>query len=228
MKPANKTLPILFFVIAASIAVWLLMPKDANATGKKTDREPYKDVSQLQHQKMEMDQYQKQSQDQNQVATSSSESSSVSGANNEGNSLNVESNYQAGPAEVVLIPNNNTANCQRVYGFGGGNTSGNVVLGVPFRDKTCDLEAAADDAFAQGNLKLGWVFKCKQKNIKRAMGGEQECLAAVGEQNVVNYMKERIDLLEQQKATLMDVRELDKKRCDEKIERCAAAIFGGK
>ena len=226
----KNALPITFFFLAMAAIFYF---SDANATKPKPPKHP----TQVQNQGQHQDQHQKQSQGQHQEAhggfgeggdaysdirvdtgavDASSESVSTQSATQ---SLSVESNHEAGPEEVVLVPNNNTANCQRVYGFGGGNRSGNAVLGVPFRDKTCDLEAAADDAFAQGNITLGWVFKCKQKNLKKAFGGEQECLAAVANPSIVKQLRERVVVLEGQKETLLLERQYDQERCAEESKR---------
>ena len=212
----SKALPVLFFLIAVGLFFWY---QEANATYKKPPPKPQtvQEQSQDQHQKQGQDQNQHQTSEAN--AHSDSVAQSDAAANNEGNSLSVESNYESGPAEVVLVPHNNTANCQRVYGLGGGNTSGNVVLGIPFRDRACDLEAAADDAFAQGNTALGWVFKCKQKNIKREFGGkewrsqgEQLCLEQVA--SIVN-LNDRIRILEEQKTTLLNLRQTENAQCED-------------
>lgn len=194
--------------------------QSANATGKK---QPPKEPPVVQTVEQQQAQQMAQQQTQTSESLSQSDAAAASSANNEGNSLSVESNVEASPAEVVLVPHNNTASCQRVYGLGGGNTTGNIVLGLPFRDRSCDLEAAADDAFAQGNTALGWVFKCKQKNIKREFGGkewrtegERLCLEQVA--SIVN-LNDRIKHLEKQKATLLDLRQVERTQCNEAKDR---------
>ena len=216
----RKLLPLILFVFA--IVAFFAYQK-ANATNP-----PKSEPSQLQQQQQQQQQWQNQESSQHQsneaLSESIANSDAAASASNDGNSLSVNSAYERGPAEVVLVPHNNTANCQRVYGLGGGNTSGNIVLGFPFRDKTCDLEAAADDAFAQGNIELGWVFKCKQKNLQKAFGsknnwrkdGEQLCL---GSATNVMQMHDRIRMLETQKQTLLEERKFDHERCNEEKTR---------
>lgn len=203
----SNILPLLFFGAAVVLFFWY---QEANATKPKPP-ETSQEQSQGQGQKQGQDQAQSQHQ------STESYSESQADANNEG--VTVSSNYESGPGTVFLSPHNNTANCQRVYGLGGGNTSGNVVFGVPFRDKTCDLEAAADDAFSQGNINLGWVFKCKQKNLRKAFGGETECLSAVANPSVVKQLRERVLVLEDQKETLLIERKHDQERCNEETYR---------
>jgi hypothetical protein len=66
---------------------------------------------------------------------------------------------------TVLVPNNNTAGCMRVYGFSFGNGDGAGALGVPFRDKACDYELAADDAAASGEHDIAWFWRCHKKHL---------------------------------------------------------------
>lgn len=212
-----KLIPIM---LAASAIGIVFYATNANATKPKPPPKPEQSQQQDQSQGQEIQQN---------ITTTGGPANAIAksgDATNEGNSLSVESNYEASPADVVLVPHNNTANCQRVYGLGGGNNSGNVVLGVPFRDRTCDLEAAADDAFAQGNLTLGWVFKCKQKNIRKAFGGEQECLEAVARPDIVRQLKDRIEVLTDQKATLLEERKHDQARCKEETKRAHETCVG--
>jgi hypothetical protein len=91
-------------------------------------------------------------------ATASNEGVSVQGGDT---NFNSESNN----TNVVLVPNNNTANCMRVFGLSFGNDSGAGGLGYPHRDKACDFEQAADDAAAIGNHKIAWWWRCHKKNL---------------------------------------------------------------
>lgn len=109
-------------------------------------------------------------------ATAQSAADSSSRAESGGNSLSVESNYEGSQADLVLVPNNNTESCLRVFGLAFGNKNGSGMIGVPWRSYACDLEAAADDAFAQGNLVLGWTWKCKMRASVRAFGSEEACV----------------------------------------------------
>lgn len=95
-------------------------------------------------------------------------------ASNEGNNLTVESNYEGGPADLVLIPNNNTERCLRVFGFSFGNKEGSGMFGVPWRSKACDYKGFASDADAQGNLELGWFWRCHMKSAYRVFRDKGE------------------------------------------------------
>ena len=66
---------------------------------------------------------------------------------------------------VVLVPNNNTAGCLRVWGLAFGNGDGAASLGIPTRDKACDYEAAADDAAATGDHDIAWFWRCHKKSL---------------------------------------------------------------
>lgn len=66
---------------------------------------------------------------------------------------------------VVLVPNNNTAGCLRVWGLAFGNGDGAASLGIPTRDKACDYEAAADDAAATGDHDIAWFWRCHKRSL---------------------------------------------------------------
>lgn len=152
----------------------------------------------------------------------------VNVAGDAGDTTNVENttafNSENNSSNVVLVPNNNTESCMRVYGLAFGNKDGSGGIGWPYRSRECDLEAAADDAFAQGNLELGWMMKCKQKSMKKAFGGrdwkatgEQACLeSALGKVR----MAERIEQLEHQRNAVIDECEHQKAVRDEANARC--------
>lgn len=120
-------------------------------------------------------------------AASSSDASATGGnatSSNDGNTFEsgdieiggdqVENNS----SNVVLVPNNNTESCLRVIGIAWGENGKSGALGWPYRSKKCDFEQAADDAFAAGERKLGWYWKCQNKNLygrwyDRAKGEEK-------------------------------------------------------
>ena len=77
-------------------------------------------------------------------------------------------------SNVVLVPNNNTESCLRVWGLGWGNASGSGGIGIPVRSKKCDYEQAADDAFAAGERDLGWFWKCENPNLYKSFKGKGE------------------------------------------------------
>ncbi|MGI9250796.1 MAG: hypothetical protein ACR2PR_06325 [Pseudohongiellaceae bacterium] len=68
---------------------------------------------------------------------------------------------------VYLNPSNNTSRCIKAWGIATGNKDIQGVLGVPTRDRECDLNVAAEQAFKQGNMLLGWQFKCNMKSVNR-------------------------------------------------------------
>lgn len=76
-------------------------------------------------------------------------------------------NSESNNTNVVLVPNNNTANCMRVFGLSFGNGDGAGGLGYPHRDRACDFEQAADDAAAIGNHKIAWWWRCHKKNLMK-------------------------------------------------------------
>jgi len=117
---------------------------------------------------------------------------------------------------TVLVPNNNTESCLRVFGLAFGNSDTSTVLGIPWRSGPCDLEASADDAFAQGNLVLGWMFKCKMKANKKAFGSEADCIAQTT--NVVDLLAE-VDRLRSNIDTLLQERDIDRTECEESKDR---------
>lgn len=190
-------------VILILALMWVSIP--AFATG---DYDDDSDGDQSQDQQQDQQQGQDQTQGQEQTVNVNVEGlaggAGVSSVNNEGNSLSVSSNYEAQAPDVVLIPNNNTERCLRVWGLSFSNQSGGGGIGVPMRSRECDLEAAADDAFAQGNIDLGWMLKCKQKSMKKAFAnggnwkqvGEKNCFSTAMEANsqlrTINTLTDRL------------------------------------
>lgn len=103
-----------------------------------------------------------------------SEISDSGNSSSGGNSLSVEENHpddievevrQLGT--LVSQPNNNTSSCIKVWGIASGNKDIQGIFGIPQRDMQCDLDKAANDAFAQNNYLLGWSFKCNMKSIQK-------------------------------------------------------------
>lgn len=93
----------------------------------------------------------------------SSATATNSGVNLSGGDTSFHS--ESNNTNVVLVPNNNTENCLRVWGLSWGNSSGAGGIGVPQRSAACDYEQAADDAAALGNHKMAWYWRCHKKNI---------------------------------------------------------------
>lgn len=158
------------------IVLILLIPGLALATGKK------KPPPESPKQEQEQDQHQKQYQGQHQESVSLSSSKSAAGASadndNEVNTTDYvdvktevdspQSNSQTIEFEtsptLTLVPQGHTAGCQRTYGISFGNTDSAGGIGWPFRDKDCDYDNEAADAFASGQHKIGWYWNCHKKS----------------------------------------------------------------
>jgi len=136
-------------------------------------------------------------------------------------------------SNVVLVPNNNTENCLRVWGLSWGNSSGAGGIGYPHRSAPCDYEQAADDAGALGDHRLAWYWRCHKSNVnkpfreKRGWFAGREnteaairaCFEKMGGFLDVGTMQQRIDTLEEQKATLLEERDHDRATCEESKDR---------
>ena len=120
---------------------------------------------------------------------------------------------------TVMVPNNNTEGCLRVFGLGFPTSEGSVVLGVPWRSGSCDLKDASKDAFAQGNRALGWMLKCKIKGIRKAFGSEANCLSqtveAIDMQAEIERLRGNIEILQQE-------RKIDSSKCEQSKDRIFA------
>lgn len=150
--------------IATIISICLLSGV-AFATGSDDDRDP----------SQEQAQEQKQYQGQEQAVTIES---AVAGgqAINEGNDQSVQFNSvsEARAPDILLVPNNNTEKCLRVFGFSFSTQDGGGGIGFPWRSAACDFEQAADDAFAAGERDLGWFWKCQSKNLYKPFRSKGE------------------------------------------------------
>jgi hypothetical protein len=91
--------------------------------------------------------------------------------------FNDNSSHESNNTNVVLVPNNNTAGCMRVWGVSFGNHEGAAALGMPFRDGACDYEAAADDAAAIGQHEIAWYWRCHKKNLYKTFDGTNKVAA---------------------------------------------------
>lgn len=123
-------------------------------------------VGQKQHQKQQQEQAQIQSTIASSVASSEQAQDNVQ-----------QTTFEGGAPDIVMVPNNNTEQCLRVIGIMFSNSSGGGGIGYPYRSRKCDYEAAADDAFAQGNVELGWYWKCQNKNLYKKFGSSEVCHA---------------------------------------------------
>jgi hypothetical protein len=158
---------------------------------------------------------------------SSSESQGALSSNASNDGVTVEgdtSNVQNNSSNIVLVPNNNTESCLRVWGisFGKDGTAG--ALGIPWRSGACDFEQAADDAFAAGERDLGWFWKCKSKNLYKQFKSkgdseeqaESKCydrmMAGVSQAGIIHTLEERL-------TEIMALRETERNQFNESKER---------
>lgn len=240
----------------ASMLFWAVCISTAYATGYDDDdcrghscNEMNQEQDQHQGQEQDQDQHQGQEQGQHQSNANdvSIENAAAGGsAVNEGNEQNIEisSNYEGGPADLVLVPNNNTERCLRVFGFSFGNKDGSGMLGVPWRSDACDYEAAADDAFAAGERELGWFWKCQNKSLARRFKDKGEDWDTARSQCHSQMVGEvtslrTIETLREQLTASEDLRRIERERheelttelnqlCEESKDRIAAACVSGK
>jgi hypothetical protein len=185
----KMTIQISVFILLA--LVWISIPAFATGNGHN-DNNDEQIQNQAQHQGQAQGQYQTaestatadaSSYSEGSSSSSSSEGGSASAeggsssASNEGNALTVEgdtSNVENNSSNIVLVPNNNTEKCLRVWGIAWGRDGTSGALGVPWRSAACDFEQAADDAFAAGERELGWFWKCQNKNLYKQFKGKGE------------------------------------------------------
>lgn len=199
----------------------LLLSGVALATGNGHNNDP--EMQQDQHQGQGQEQGQHQGQQQGQSNAVTVETAAAGGAaNNEGNELSVNSTYESGPADLVLVPNNNTESCLRVFGFAFGNTDGSGMFGVPWRSKQCDYKGFASDADAQGNIALGWFWRCHMKTAYKTFKSKGESV----ESAVTDCQTKMIDAvgmvrtistLREQLTTVNEMRELDNESYKERM-----------
>lgn len=225
------------FIVAVitGIGLFVLISMLANdAHAGKPPPKPEAIAKQAQGQYQGQGQAQKQSSYQGQALNNelavSSEVAATGSAVNEGNEQNISVSHEARAPDVVMVTNNNTERCLRVWGLSFVNQNGGGGLGVPYRSKECDLEAAADDAAAHGLLELAWTFKCKQKSLQRAFGGqdwrktgEGKCLRAaresLREKLTVHEQEQTIGVLRDRLAILQNERIVDREDCERSKDR---------
>ncbi len=172
------------------------------------------------------------------VSDALSESAAAAEASNEGNSLSVNENYESGPADLILVPNNNTENCLRVFGFAFGNNNGSGMFGIPWRSNACDYEGAADDAFAAGMHDLGWFWKCnnsslysrfKDKGESKQEAIEQCHAKALGELSsraVIAGLKASLKASKENVQFLQEERRIERIKCNDAKNRITEACWG--
>lgn len=205
------------------LLIFLALPVLAFATNRTPEAEAEAEAAA--HAKAQAQQQQQQQQ----VAEGGAATASNEGVNVGGDSSNVENNSST----VVLVPNNNTENCLRIWGIAFGNSNGSGGLGYPHRSAACDYEQAADDAGAVGDHNLAWYWRCHKKNVykpfKVKVKGQsrQERNANAVEachRKMVQFLDsgtaaERIKQLTEQRDTLLKERAYDQQRCNESKDR---------
>ena len=162
-------------------------------------------------------------------------SDSTSSASNDGVQVGGDS-VENNSSTVVLVPNNNTESCVRVFGLAFGKNGESGALGIPWRSAKCDFEQAADDAFAAGERDLGWFWKCHNKNLYKQFKSKDESvesanddchtrmLASTSTDEVVRKLEERLKATE----NMLILEQTHKTVCDESLERCEDKVYGGK
>ena len=160
-------------------------------------------------------------------------------ASNDGNELTVggdTSNVENNTSQVVLVPNNNTESCVRVWGIAFGRDSSSGAIGIPWRSAKCDYEQAADDAFAAGERDLGWFWKCQNKNLYKRFKDRNESadsaidqcharmLATTSTNDLVQKLQQQLDAADSHIQLLKGHEEV----CDESLSRCEDRLYEGK
>lgn len=121
---------------------------------------------QAQSQGQEQSQGQSQGQDQSQEQTAT--------ANNSGNNQSVHYSYPRQVPNLYLNQSGNIVNCARIFGFGGANTKGSFMFGIPAgRQRDCDIWLAVNEAQENGHVALSYAFMCEIKHIKDVWGKDR-------------------------------------------------------
>lgn len=219
--------------IAALIGIFL-MTGTAIATGSDDDDD--RDLGQDQTQGQSQEQYQDQTQGQTQgqeTAVNVENASAGGQAINEGNDQKVEfnSNYESQAPDILMVPNNNTEKCLRIFGLSFSTEGGGGGIGFPWRSAPCDFEQAADDAFAGGERDLGWFWKCQSKNLYktfRAKGESKESaiddcqtrmMAGVSQANVITRLQSDLAELSLLRQNELEQYRQSRERCENLTEK---------
>jgi len=167
------------------------------------------------------------------VSSAVGEATAAAEASNEGNELSVNSTYESGPADLIMVPNSNSENCLRVFGFAFGNDSASGMIGFPWRSNACDFEQAADDAFAAGERELGWYWKCHNRSLYKTFKDKGEAKELAIEQCHTKMVGEVTNMavikrLKEELAFLQEERRVERIKCAESKARITSACYGGK
>lgn len=87
------------------------------------------------------------------------------------NSYSNQIDFDSSPV-LTLVPQGHTAGCQRTYGLQFGDSNSGAGIGWPFRDKDCDYDNEAADAFASGQMEIGWYWNCHKKSSYKPFKGK--------------------------------------------------------
>jgi len=190
-----------------------------------------------QEQEQEMKQNQKQEAEATATATAQQDQTASASASNDGVSVGGDtSSVENNSSTVVLVPNNNTESCVRVWGIAFGKDGSSGAIGIPWRSAKCDYEQAADDAFAAGERDLGWFWKCQNKSLYKRFKSKDESddsaidnchtrmLATTSTNDVVRKLQDQLDAADNHIKLLKSHEEV----CDESLDRCTNKLFGDK
>jgi len=207
------------------VAIWsaviivglLLLPWAAQLTHASERTKQYQDQDQDQAQGQDQSQIQGQDQTASAFVTDSSE-------------VTTEMNTENSSSNVVLVPNNNTEPCLRIFGISFSSNGSAGGIGIPWRSKKCDYEQAADDAFAGGERELGWFWKCQNPNLYKSFKdkGEEADVAqgkcwnkmvgSVTDLNTIDGLRGRIEFL-------LSERTIDRTKCEEAKDRIVEGCY---
>ena len=206
----------------ALIAVLFLIAATAEA-GYRSDKA---EATAKQHQSQQQQVSNKQSQ------YSKAASESVSSASSGGNTQEVglSSSTENNSTNVVLVPNNNTESCLRVWGIMFGNSSASGGIGVPTRSKACDYEQAGDDAAAAGDHNLAWYWRCHKRALYKPFKTN-----GLNKQGAIVGCFEKMTDFADNRLLLTRINELQQALedsiaqglvCDEATQRCTQTFLG--
>lgn len=225
-------------LVAVILGALMILAQTAEASNKKP---PPPTMEMDQKQLQDQEQYQKTDVDQS-LANTNVLSTSASGsgqATNEGNNTEINSRTENNSTNIVMVPNNNTESCVRVFGLAFGKDGAAGSIGFPWRAAACDFEQAGDDAFAGGERDLGWFWKCHSKNLYKPFRDKGEdaktaindchnrMMNGVTSAQMITMLQEEMDKMredhEADLASYSERMESQKGRCNESKNRIVEA-----
>lgn len=213
------------------LLVLLCFPALAFGTYNNNGPEQRQDQDQTQSQQQDQAQTQDQQQQQQQTVTATG--GDGGSASNDGNNTEINSRTENNSSNVVLVPNNNTESCIRVWGIAFGKNGETGALGIPWRSSRCDYEQAADDAFAAGERELGWFWKCQNKSLYKTFRLDgmskdeakvqchQKAVGHITAMHTIDELRSRIDIL-------LEERGHDRERCNKEKDAITKGCYGQK